>query len=82
MYCTDASFKIKVNSNGLVVGYTGTQMTPICCVAISAINHSGLLLLMMAILSDPSGVKSFPDKPRLNKPALKAFTVDATCEVE
>jgi hypothetical protein len=36
---------------------------------------------MMAILSEPSGVKSFPDKPRLNKPALKAFTVEATSVV-
>ena len=55
---------------GLVVGYTGTHMTPICWVAISAINHSGRLALMMAILSLPSGVKLLPVKPKLNKPAL------------
>ena len=81
MYCTAASFKINSTSMGLVVGYNGTRMAPICCVAKSVKTHSGLLPLMMAILSLPSGVKSFPEIPNDKSPALNLFTLAATLAV-
>lgn len=40
--------------------------------------HSGRLLLMMAILSLPSGVNPLACTPRESNPALKRFTVSAT----
>ena len=63
---------------GLVVGYNGTKIVPICWQARSVKTHSGLLPLIMAILSLPSGVKSFAEIPSDNKPALNLFTVSAT----
>ena len=78
IYCTAASFKINSTSMGLVVGYKGTKIAPICCAAKSVNTHSGLLPLMMAILSLPSGVKSFPEIPNDKSPALNLFTVAAT----